>query len=86
MEPGAVVCRVAPSFLRFGSFQIHAARDMADLPIVQKLADYTIHHHYPEFKDLPFERQASEGPSESQEGEKNLPQIDISRNKYAGTS
>src|SRR5438046_2143471 len=25
-EPGAVVCRVAPSFLRFGNFQIHAAR------------------------------------------------------------
>ena len=22
-EPGAVVCRVAPSFIRFGSFQIH---------------------------------------------------------------
>ena len=26
-EPGAVVCRVAPSFLRFGNFEIHAARD-----------------------------------------------------------
>ncbi len=24
-EPGAIVCRVAPSFLRLGSFQIHAA-------------------------------------------------------------
>ena len=26
-EPGAVVCRVAPSFLRFGSYEIHASRD-----------------------------------------------------------
>ena len=25
-EPGAVVCRVAPSFLRFGNFQIFASR------------------------------------------------------------
>ena len=25
-EPGAIVCRVSPSFIRFGSFQIHAAR------------------------------------------------------------
>ena len=23
-EEGAIVCRVAPSFIRFGSFQIHA--------------------------------------------------------------
>ena len=29
-EPGAVVCRVAPSFLRFGSYEIHAARDDHD--------------------------------------------------------
>ena len=26
-EPGAVVCRVAPSFVRFGNFQIHAAHN-----------------------------------------------------------
>jgi hypothetical protein len=26
LEKGAVVCRVAPSFIRFGSFQIHAAK------------------------------------------------------------
>jgi serine/tyrosine/threonine adenylyltransferase len=25
-EPGAIVCRVAPSFVRFGNFEIHAAR------------------------------------------------------------
>ena len=29
-EPGAIVCRVAPSFLRFGNFEILAARDELD--------------------------------------------------------
>ncbi|HEY4240853.1 MAG TPA: YdiU family protein [Kofleriaceae bacterium] len=38
-EPGAVVCRVAPSFLRFGSFEIHASRD--DLDTLRTLADFT---------------------------------------------
>ena len=32
-EPGAVVCRVAPSFIRFGSFQIHSA--MGDIPTLK---------------------------------------------------
>jgi uncharacterized protein YdiU (UPF0061 family) len=37
-EPGAVVCRVAPSFLRFGSFQILAAQGEHDA--LRHLADY----------------------------------------------
>ncbi len=44
-EPGAIVCRVAPSFLRFGHFQIFAAR--GELDILKKLADYTITTHFP---------------------------------------
>ncbi|MBS3965139.1 MAG: YdiU family protein [Methylomonas sp.] len=40
LEPGAVVCRVAPSFTRFGHFQIFAARD--DLETLKKLVDYTL--------------------------------------------
>ncbi len=40
MEPGAVVCRVAPSFTRFGSFQIFAAR--GEMDVLKQLADYTI--------------------------------------------
>jgi len=43
-EPGAVVCRVAPSFLRFGSYQLPAARN--DLDLLRQLADYTIEHHF----------------------------------------
>jgi len=37
-EPGAVVCRVAPSFLRFGNFQILAAQEEHDA--LRKLAAY----------------------------------------------
>ncbi|MEL7209121.1 MAG: YdiU family protein, partial [Actinomycetota bacterium] len=45
-EPGAVVCRVAPSFLRFGNYQLLAARD--DEATLRTLADFTIVHHFPE--------------------------------------
>jgi serine/tyrosine/threonine adenylyltransferase len=48
-EPGAVVCRVAPSFLRFGSYEIHAARD--DLDTLRKLMRFTLERYYPEFVD-----------------------------------
>ena len=44
-EPGAVVCRVAPSFLRFGNFQIFAARD--ELDILRELVDFTIRTDFP---------------------------------------
>ena len=45
-EPGAIVCRVAPSFLRFGNFELFAARGEAEL--LTRLADYTLRHHFPE--------------------------------------
>jgi len=48
-EKGAVVCRVAPSFIRFGSFQIFASRQ--DTNTLQKLVDYTIETHFPEIKE-----------------------------------
>jgi len=40
-EPGAIVCRVAPSFVRFGNFQI------LEDDLKRKLADYVIRHHFP---------------------------------------
>jgi uncharacterized protein YdiU (UPF0061 family) len=43
-EPGAVVCRVAPSFLRFGSYQIHAMRD--DRDTLQSLVNHTLTRHF----------------------------------------
>ena len=45
-ETGAVVCRVAPTFVRFGSFQILAAHN--ELDELKRLADYVIVKHYPE--------------------------------------
>jgi uncharacterized protein YdiU (UPF0061 family) len=44
-EPGAVVCRVAPSFTRFGNFQIFAAR--GEIDVLRKLLDYTIRTDFP---------------------------------------
>lgn len=46
-EPGAIVCRVAPSFLRFGTFELPASR--GDTELLQALVDYTVRTHFPEF-------------------------------------
>ncbi len=45
-EPGAVVCRVAPSFLRLGNFEIFTAR--RDLETLRQLAEYALRTHFPE--------------------------------------
>ena len=45
-EPGAVVCRVAPSFIRFGNFELFAARD--ELELLERLCNYTLATQYPE--------------------------------------
>ncbi|WP_035560330.1 protein adenylyltransferase SelO [Hymenobacter sp. IS2118] len=45
-EPGAIVCRVAPTFIRFGNFQMMAAA--GELDNLRTLADYVITHFYPE--------------------------------------
>lgn len=45
-EPGAVVCRVAPSFTRFGHFQMLAARGETDL--LRQFAEFTIESDFPE--------------------------------------
>jgi uncharacterized protein YdiU (UPF0061 family) len=43
-EPGAIVCRVAPSFVRFGNFQIFMASQENEN--LKKLVDYVIRHHF----------------------------------------
>ncbi len=45
-EPGAVVCRVAPSFTRFGSFQIFTWRNQIEQ--LRQLVDYTIRTDFPQ--------------------------------------
>ena len=44
-EKGAIVSRISPSFLRFGSYEIFAARQ--DQKTLKTLVDYTIKHHFP---------------------------------------
>ncbi|MBP6749393.1 MAG: YdiU family protein [Xanthomonadaceae bacterium] len=49
-EPGAVVCRVAPSFLRFGHFELPFSR--GDSPLVRRLADFAIDRDFPELAEI----------------------------------
>jgi serine/tyrosine/threonine adenylyltransferase len=49
-EQGAIVCRVAPSFTRFGHFEIFAARGETDLLL--KLVDFTINRDFPHLAHL----------------------------------
>ena len=53
LEPGAVVCRVAPSFTRFGNFQILASRKELDL--LERLAKYTLRTDFPHLGDPSYE-------------------------------
>jgi len=46
MEPGAIVCRAAPSFIRFGNFEILAARRETEL--LEQLVMFTIRRDFPE--------------------------------------
>ncbi|MEM6567527.1 MAG: YdiU family protein [Planctomycetota bacterium] len=60
LEPGAVVCRVARSFVRFGSFELPASR--GDVDLIRALADHVIRTAYPEL-DAPEE--GNDVPSET---------------------
>lgn len=44
-EPGAVVCRVAPSFIRFGHFELPFAR--GDHALLRQLVEFTIRRDFP---------------------------------------
>ena len=45
-ERGAIVCRVAPSFIRFGNFELPASR--GDTALLKQLVDFTIRRDFPE--------------------------------------
>ncbi len=44
-EPGAIVCRVAPSFIRFGHFELPASR--GDTELLQQVVNFTIRRDFP---------------------------------------
>ncbi|MBL8918388.1 MAG: YdiU family protein [Myxococcaceae bacterium] len=43
-EPGAITTRVAPSFLRFGTFELPASRN--DVGLLKELVDFTLTEHF----------------------------------------
>ena len=47
-EPGAIVCRVAPSFLRFGHFELPASR--GEHALLRQLWDFMCVRDFPEFE------------------------------------
>lgn len=49
IERGAMLVRMAPSHVRFGSFEVFYYRDRFDR--LAELADHVIDHHYPELRD-----------------------------------
>lgn len=54
LEPGAIVCRVAPTFTRFGNFEIFSARN--DIALLKKFTDFTLRTDFPElFPVVPVE-------------------------------
>ncbi|TDX10270.1 protein adenylyltransferase SelO [Flavobacterium sp. S87F.05.LMB.W.Kidney.N] len=53
-EKGAVVCRVAPSFIRFGSFEMLTARN--ELKNLKEFVEFTIKHYFPEITGEPKEQ------------------------------
>jgi uncharacterized protein YdiU (UPF0061 family) len=53
-EKGAIVCRVAPSFIRFGSFEMLTARN--ELKNLKEFVEYNIKHYFPEIKGEPKEQ------------------------------
>nr|WP_199047217.1 YdiU family protein [Dyella sp. ASV24] len=48
-EPGAIVCRVAPSFIRFGNFELPSAR--GDIALLKRLVDFTIARDFPHLQE-----------------------------------
>ncbi|MEP6805890.1 MAG: protein adenylyltransferase SelO family protein, partial [Flavobacterium sp.] len=53
-EKGAIVCRVAPSFIRFGSFEMLTARN--ELKNLKEFTEYNIKHYFLEINGEPKEQ------------------------------
>ena len=53
-EPGAIVCRVAPSFIRFGNFELPASRE--DVALLNQLIDFTIRRDFPHLRSAGRDR------------------------------
>lgn len=65
--------------MRFGSYQLHAARGKEDLDIVRRLADYAIKHHFPHIENMNQSESLSFNTGFDEQSV-----VDLSSNKYAG--
>lgn len=52
LEPGAIVTRVAPSFVRLGNFEIHAAQE--EIPQLERLLNFCMEQYFPELQADPL--------------------------------
>lgn len=75
-EPGAILCRVSRSYLRFGQLELFAIREEYD-QLVQ-LADYVCFREYPELLDITIPLHGSEADVHISDTSKNEADIHIS--------
>jgi serine/tyrosine/threonine adenylyltransferase len=59
LEPGAIVCRVAPSFIRFGNFELPASR--GETALLTQLIDFTVARDFPGIAASGLEGEALRG-------------------------
>ncbi len=57
IETGAILTRMAPSHIRFGSFEVFFYRNQFEQ--IRTLADYVIEHHFTELKQPELQQQAN---------------------------
>jgi len=56
-ESGAIVCRVAPSFLRFGNYELPTSR--GDTALLERLVDFTLDRDFPHLHGSTLERRSA---------------------------
>ncbi|KAK4408229.1 protein adenylyltransferase SelO [Sesamum angolense] len=76
-EPGAIVCRVAQSFLRFGSYQLHASRGKDDMVL------FALWLIMPLGITSPLENLSKSDSLSFSTGEGDDSVVDLTSNKYA---
>ena len=76
MEPGAIVCRFAQSWLRIGSFDILRAR--GDRRLIRRVADYIAEDVFPGWESLPAKLPSGVGdPGAHLNPERNTPKDEL---------
>ncbi|SPQ27470.1 34469ab8-6f45-4ece-a7e4-2721ee112cbc [Thermothielavioides terrestris] len=75
IEPGAIVVRLAQTWLRFGNFDILRAR--GDRALVRRLATYVAEDVFGGWETLPGRLKDPENPSETPDPERGIPKDEV---------